>query len=458
MWLTRIHSYHPSLQILQHPPHAINVLGERIAGQPHARVICQLDRLLLRLELVQRGDGRERLLARDQHLLLHVRDDGRLEEVSPFILDLVPAQDDLRSQPFRVLDLVGGLRDPPRRRQRPHGRPLRRAVAHDDLARPLLQHLRELVVDARLHVDPVRGDARLARVAPLQRHELVQRLVEVGVVEDDKRAVAAQFQGDLFQALGAVRGDEFPDAGRPREGNLLDEWMLAERLAQRRRVVQIRRQHVEHARREPCLLGQVHQGQRRDGRLRAGLDYHRAAGGQRSARLAQDHRHREIPGHQGGRDADGLLHSEDAPAGNRGDGNPAVNALRLAGKPPGEAGGVVDLAVCLREGLPRLVGEELGEVVPVLADEGVPFQEPLGALAGGDLFVFLKRGMGGLDGSGDIFGGVGRAAGPDDAGAGVCWVNSMRGNLYDSELTKDLESTPFGRLDPFVVDEGIEVQ
>lgn len=135
-----------------------------------------------------------------------------------------------------------------------------------------------------------------------------------------------------------------------------------------------------------------------------------------------------------------------------------MNALRLAGKPPGEAGGVVDLAVCLREGLPRLVGEELGEVVPVLADEGVPFQEPLGALAGGDLFVFLKRGMGGLDGSGDIFGGVGRAAGPDDAGAGVCWVNSMRGNLYDSELTKDLESTPFGRLDPFVVDEGIEVQ
>lgn len=38
--LTRIESHHTGLQILEHTPNAIDVLGEYITGQSHAGIVC----------------------------------------------------------------------------------------------------------------------------------------------------------------------------------------------------------------------------------------------------------------------------------------------------------------------------------------------------------------------------------------------------------------------------------
>ena len=61
----------------------------------------------------------------------------------------------------------------------------------------------EAVVNARLHEDPVRADAGLAAVAELGGHQPVDRGVEVGIVEDDEGRVAAEFERELLQRVGA---------------------------------------------------------------------------------------------------------------------------------------------------------------------------------------------------------------------------------------------------------------
>lgn len=57
-------------------------------------------------------------------------------------------------------------------------------MAYNEFGGAFFDDLCELLVDARLHVDSVGGDASLACVPPFQEHEGVGGLVEVCVVED----------------------------------------------------------------------------------------------------------------------------------------------------------------------------------------------------------------------------------------------------------------------------------
>ena len=54
------------------------------------------------------------------------------------------------------------------------------------------------VVDAFLDQEPVGADAGLAGVAVLGGDGPLHRGIQVGIVEDDERGVAAQFQGHLL--------------------------------------------------------------------------------------------------------------------------------------------------------------------------------------------------------------------------------------------------------------------
>ena len=63
--------------------------------------------------------------------------------------------------------------------------------------------LGEGVVDAGLDVDPVGADAGLAGVPELAGDGALDRLVEVGVVEDDERGVAAQLHRQLRLTVSA---------------------------------------------------------------------------------------------------------------------------------------------------------------------------------------------------------------------------------------------------------------
>ena len=80
-----------------------------------------------------------------------------------------------------------------------------------------------VVVDPVLHEDPVRRDARLAAVPELADQRAGDGRVEVGVVEDDERGVAAELERDLLHLLRALRHQELPDLGRAGEAELADD-------------------------------------------------------------------------------------------------------------------------------------------------------------------------------------------------------------------------------------------
>jgi hypothetical protein len=68
-----------------------------------------------------------------------------------------------------------------------------------------------------------------------------------------------------------------------------------------------------------------------------------------------------------------LLDGEDAAAGDDCVLDCARDALGLAGEPPGEAERVVEFAEGFGDGLAGFVCDDLGDVVFVCADQGVPF-------------------------------------------------------------------------------------
>ena len=164
---------------------------------------------------------------------------------------------------------------------------------------------------------------RLAQtqVWPLLRNFGDQRAfdggIEVGVVEDDEGRVAAQLQAELLDRRRALRHQLLPISVEPVKVSLRTIGLarhLAADLAGRAG------DDAEQARRQAGALGQHRQRQRRKRRLRRRLQHHGAAGGQRRAGLAGDHRIGEVPRRDRGDDADRLLEDEDAlvAAGGRG--------------------------------------------------------------------------------------------------------------------------------------------
>ena len=63
---------------------------------------------------------------------------------------------------------------------------------------------RELVMNAVLHEDAVGADAGLAGIAVFRGHGAGDRHVDIGVVEDDQRRVAAKLEAHLLQGVGAL--------------------------------------------------------------------------------------------------------------------------------------------------------------------------------------------------------------------------------------------------------------
>lgn len=241
-------------------------------------------------------------------------------------------------------------------------------MPNHQLLRPLTHHPHKPLINTSLDIDPIRRDASLARMPPLQRHQLRQRLLEIGVLEHDERTIPTQLQRHFLQSRSAMRRDNLTHPRAPREGNLLDERVLTQRLAQAGRILQTRRQHVEHSWRKPRFLSQICERQARQRRLRRRLDNHRTPRRERRARLAQHHRDGEVPRHERESYADGLLDNEGASVGRGGREDAALDAVRFAGEEPGEACGVVDLGVGFREGFAGFVGEDLGDIGAVVED------------------------------------------------------------------------------------------
>ncbi len=98
--------------------------------------------------------------------------------------------------------------------QRVGGDAVLQAVANAQFFHRLLQLLGETVIHPVLDVQAVGADAGLPGVAELRRQRPLDGFIEVGIVKDDKRRVAAQLQGDFFDVFRALLHQLAANLGR----------------------------------------------------------------------------------------------------------------------------------------------------------------------------------------------------------------------------------------------------
>ena len=239
-----------------------------------------------------------------------------------------------------------------------------RRVAHDVAVGLLGQAVDDVVVD-RAGGQHARGrGAVLAGVVVAGAGDRLEHGVEVDVVEDDDRRLAAELEVDPLERLGRVLGDPLAGLDRAGERDHVDVLVLD----QRRAGVVAAGDDVEHALGQE-LRGDLGEPERAQRRRRGRLEDDRVAGRQRGADLPDGHHHRVVPRRDLADDADRLAADHRGVALEVLAGRLALHAARGAG----EEAQVVDHRrdLVALEGLDRLAGVgglELGDLVGVLLE------------------------------------------------------------------------------------------
>ena len=247
-----------------------------------------------------------------------------------------------------------------------------------------------------MDVDPVGADARLTADSEVfDRHGVLDRPVEVRVVEDDERGVAAQFERHALELRRGLGHQDLADLGGPRERDLADAAVAHEHVRDRRRAPA--HHDVEDARRKAGLGERPRDLERGEGGLLRGLEHDRAPGRQRGGDLPQDHRGGEVPRRDRRDDADRFLGDNDALVALMRRNDIAIDALGFLGKPLDEGGGIGDLALGLRQRLALFGGHQDGQIVLVFHHQVEPFAQDIGTFLGG---LLAPRAPGGHDAGG----------------------------------------------------------
>ncbi len=273
----------------------------------------------------------------------------------------------------------------------------------------------EGVVERALDVGAGGGGAVLAAVDQGGGDGAVRRGVEVGVVEDHERGLAAEFQVGALDGRGGEFGDPLADRGGAGEGDHRDVRVRHQVLA---RDPARAGDDVDHAVRDAgqgAGPGEHQRGQR--GQL-GRLEDDGVAGRDRREDLPGGHLERVVPGRDRTDHADRLApHVRGVVAGVLA----GRLALQVAGG-PGEEGRVVDGAGDVELGgeldrLAGLRGLHPGEVGGRVGEDGGQPGERLGAGTGGGTGPLRQRGPGGGHGLVDLSGG-GQGELLDDASVG----------------------------------------
>ena len=216
-----------------------------------------------------RADHRaEDLLAHDLHVGRGVGEHGRLDEV-PAVAHPAAAGRRVGAGVHarghvaeHLLVLLGGD-------QRPHLGVGVEPLADLDLPGLVGDPLDDLVIDLALDVQARARAAALALVEEDAVGRTRDRDLQVGVLEEHLRALAAQLERDLLQVARGRLHDQLADLGRAGEGDLVDAVVGSDRRA----GVSEAGHDVDHAVREPGLHHQLTESQRRQRRLLGGLEH-----------------------------------------------------------------------------------------------------------------------------------------------------------------------------------------
>jgi hypothetical protein len=168
----------------------------------------------------------------------------------------------------------------------------------------------ERVVDAALDVDPVGGDAALAAVAELGDHRRLDRDVEIGIVEDQQRRVAAQLQRQALDGRADLAISRAPTAVEPVKVIFRTTAGGGDDVAESCRPC------ADHTLSTPggipASSARAARRQSRQRRLAGRLADDRAARRQGRRDLARQHGHREVPRRDRRADADRLALDQQA--------------------------------------------------------------------------------------------------------------------------------------------------
>ena len=253
-----VNADHAGFERFRDAPCPRDVLAEEVSSKSERRVVRDPDRVGFRLEADERGDRPEDLFVRDKHVGFDAGHDRRREEQRAMIvrlaahLDFRAMRDGVRKQRLHLLDRV-------RVDQRTDCRFGVASRRHDELCSRFLERGDELIEDARLHENSVGADAGLSGIAEFRCHCPGDGLLQVGVVEDDQRRVAAKLERQLFDRVGALAIEDASNLGRAGERQLPDAVVCGQNLSDARSIE--RRDDVKHARRNASIESQAWRGQ-----------------------------------------------------------------------------------------------------------------------------------------------------------------------------------------------------
>ena len=134
-------------------------------------------------------------------------------------------------------------------------------------------------------------------------------VVEIGVVEEDGRRLAAQLEADPLEVGPAGGPDLTAGRRRPGERHLVHARVIDQVLAD----LATGRDHAEDALGQAGIGEDLGQEVGVEGRLRSRLEHHRAARQQGRGQLGAGQKERHVPGGDGGDHADRLLRHHDRP-------------------------------------------------------------------------------------------------------------------------------------------------
>ena len=164
-------------------------------------------------------------------------------------------------------------------------------MAHAELPHAALQTLDEFGSNTLLHQKPRTGTAHLALVKPDGINNAFNRAIEIGIIENNERRFAAEFQSQGFASSSRCLADQAAHFGGACEGNLVDSRMFNKS----RTRSPLARHHIENARRQASLVGQFRKQQsRKRGKFRR-LQHHGISGSQCRGHLPCQHQQRKIP-------------------------------------------------------------------------------------------------------------------------------------------------------------------
>ena len=191
-----------------HAVRTAQVLGPHVAGQAVGDVVGLDDGVGLVDEGDQAGHGAEDLFLRDAHAVVHVGEDRRPHEIAALqvcrqVRRIQPAGDQRGAFLRAQLDVAAHLGQVLRADHRADDRALVQRVADGDLRGARREALHEVGVDGLVYQDAAARGATLAVVAEDHEDRGIERAVEVGVLEDDERALAAELHAELLQPRGA---------------------------------------------------------------------------------------------------------------------------------------------------------------------------------------------------------------------------------------------------------------